>query len=186
MRSVLVVVERFFKYTIFIAAPNVCPIEKEAELFFKNVVKHFGVPVDIVNDRDARFTGKFWTYLFNLMGSELKSSIANNPQTNDVAQFRYNLHKSSSTGLSPAKLCMRFQPLTPLEVTQQKDQGLCPAAYRFAREKTELIEGVIECLSKTARMMKKYADQNLCTLEFNIGDKVLLKLTPRIWKKVTN
>ena len=131
MRSVLVVVDRFSKYAIFIAAPNACPAEKAAELFFKNVVKHFGVPADIVSDRDARFTGKFWTYLFNLMGSKLKFSTANHPQTDgqterinalmeeylrhyvtasqknwldllDVAQFCYNLHKSSSTGLSPA------------------------------------------------------------------------------------
>ena len=34
--------------------------------------------------------------------------------------------------------------------------------------------------------MKKYADQNRRALEFNVGDKVLLKLTPQIWKKVTD
>ena len=81
MRSILVVVDRFSKYAIFIAAPNTCPAEKAAELFFKNVMKHFGVPADIESDRDARFIGKFWTYLFNLMGSELKFSTVNHAQT---------------------------------------------------------------------------------------------------------
>ncbi|KAL5825618.1 hypothetical protein ACOSQ3_021681 [Xanthoceras sorbifolium] len=93
---------------------------------------------------------------------------------------------SLATGLSPAELCLGFQPLTPLEVAQQKDQGLCPAAYRFARDKTELIECAIESLAKAARRMKEYADKNRRSLEFNVGDKVLLKLTPQIWKKITD
>ncbi|KAL5795199.1 hypothetical protein ACOSQ2_000019 [Xanthoceras sorbifolium] len=160
-RSILVVVDRPSKYAVFIPAPHACPADKAAELFFKNVVKWFGVPGDIVSDRDARFTGKFWTYLFKLMRYELKFSTANHPQTDgqterinalleeylrhyvtasqrnwvellDVAQFCYNLHKSLATGMSPVELCMGFQPLTSLEVVQQKDQGLCPAAYRFA------------------------------------------------------
>ena len=42
-----------------------------------------------------------------------------------------------------------------------------------------------EGLEKAARRMKKYADQHRRALEFQIGDKVLLKLTPRILKKVS-
>ena len=34
--------------------------------------------------------------------------------------------------------------------------------------------------------MRKYADQHRQSLEFQVGDKVLLKLTPQIWKKVTD
>ena len=43
-----------------------------------------------------------------------------------------------------------------------------------------------ESLEKAARRMKKYADQHRRTLEFQIGDKVLLKLTPQILKKVSS
>ena len=43
-----------------------------------------------------------------------------------------------------------------------------------------------ESLEKATRRMKKYADQHRRALEFQIGDKVLLKLTPRILKKVSN
>ncbi|KNA10651.1 hypothetical protein SOVF_142230 [Spinacia oleracea] len=32
--------------------------------------------------------------------------------------------------------------------------------------------------------MKKYADKGRRPLEFSVGDKVLLKLTPQIWKKI--
>ncbi|KAL0373602.1 UNVERIFIED_CONTAM: Transposon Ty3-I Gag-Pol polyprotein [Sesamum radiatum] len=121
------VVDRFSRYGIFMAAPNACPAETAAELFFKNVTKYFGVPQDIVSDRDTRYTGRFWTAFFNMLGTELKFSTANHPQTDgqtervnalledylrhyvtasqrnwvdslDAAQFSYNLHKVVGNG----------------------------------------------------------------------------------------
>lgn len=213
MRSIMVVVDRFSKYAVFIPAPHECNAEVAADLFYKFVVKYFGVPEDIVSDRDTRFTGRFWTVLFNLMGSELKFSTANHPQTDgqtervnalleeylrhyvtasqknwvgllDSAQFCYNLHKTSATGLSPFELATGQQPLTPHEVARTRTGGRCPAAYRFAREKQELLLEARDSLSKAAKRMKKYADQGRRSLEFQVGDKVLLKLTPQIWKKI--
>ena len=52
-KSVFVVVDRFSKYVVFIPAPHACPVEEAAKLFFSNVVKHFGLPKNIVSDRDA-------------------------------------------------------------------------------------------------------------------------------------
>ena len=43
-----------------------------------------------------------------------------------------------------------------------------------------------ESLEKAARRMKKYANQHRWALEFQIGDKVLVKLTPHILKKVSS
>ena len=80
-KSVFVVVDRFSKYVVFIPALDVYPTDETAKLFFSNVVKHFGLPRDIVSDRDARFTGRFWVELFKLLGLELKFSTANHPQT---------------------------------------------------------------------------------------------------------
>ena len=104
----------------------------------------------------------------------------------DAAQFCYNLHKSSTTGLSAAELVLGQQPLTPAEVAKSKSQGECPAAYRFAREKQELVDQAKESLEKAQRRMRKYADKHRRSLEFQVGDRVLLKLTPQIWKKVTD
>ncbi|KAK4383417.1 RNA-directed DNA polymerase [Sesamum angolense] len=39
------------------------------------------VPKDIVSDRKAKFTERFWIALFNMMGTELKFSTADHPQT---------------------------------------------------------------------------------------------------------
>ena len=58
-KSIFVVVVRFSKYSVFMASPEACPIEEVAKKIFSHVVKHFGLPKDIVSDRDARFTGHF-------------------------------------------------------------------------------------------------------------------------------
>ncbi|KAJ0006708.1 hypothetical protein Pint_30426 [Pistacia integerrima] len=48
MSFVLVVVDRFSKYAVFVVAPDACTAETVATLFHKNVVKYFGVLVDLV------------------------------------------------------------------------------------------------------------------------------------------
>ena len=80
-KSIFVIVDWFSKYVVFIPAPHACPTEEATRLFLNHVVKYFGLPKDIVNNRDARFTCWFWTKLFKLLGSELKFSTTNHPQT---------------------------------------------------------------------------------------------------------
>ena len=167
MGSIFVVVDRFLKYAMFMAAPSTCTAEVVVDLFYKNVVKYFGLPKDIVSDRDSRFTDRFWTVLFGLLGSKLKFSTANRPQIDgqterinavleyylrqyvttsqknwldllDSAQFAYNMHKSSSIEMSPFEVAMGQQPLTPHEIAKQHSGGRCLVAYRFAIAKQEL------------------------------------------------
>ena len=66
-----VVVDRFSKYVLFMAAPSTCTTEVVANLFYKNVVKYFGLPEDIVNDKGSYFTSRFLTVLFGFLGSQL-------------------------------------------------------------------------------------------------------------------
>ncbi|CAH9148831.1 unnamed protein product [Cuscuta epithymum] len=213
MSTILVIVDRFSKYGVFVAAPDSCPAEVTAELFFKNVVKHFGLPEDIISDRDSRFTGRFWTALFKILGSDLKFSTANHPQTDgqtermnalleeylrhyvtasqknwlellDVAQFCYNLHQTSTTGMTPFELALGFQPLAPHQVIARVG-GQCPAAVRFARDKQELIEEARDSLALAQARMKRQVDQRRRDVQFQVGDLVMLKLTPQIWKKIS-
>ena len=52
-----------------------------AKLFFNQVVRQFGLPDNVVHDRDARFTADFWRELWALMGSKTVFSSAHHPQT---------------------------------------------------------------------------------------------------------
>ena len=46
----LVMVDRFFKYYVFITAPSECQTEEVVRIFVSNVVKHFRKLEDIVTD----------------------------------------------------------------------------------------------------------------------------------------
>ena len=57
---------------------RVCPCQvgegqltavETANLFFQLVVRQFGIPDDVVHDRDSRFTGSFWHYLMARLGT---------------------------------------------------------------------------------------------------------------------
>ena len=133
--TIMVVVDRFSKYATFIPATKECPADESARLFLKHIVMHWGLPRNIVSDRDGRFTGKFWTELFKLLGSELNFSTSLHPQTDgqtervnalvelylrhfvwanqrdwakllDVAQFSFNLQRNESTGQSPFEIVL--------------------------------------------------------------------------------
>ena len=53
-----------------------------------------------------------------------------------------------------------------------------PEAYNFAKTRQDLLDEARDSLEKESRCMKKYADQGRRPLEFEEGEKVLLKLTP--------
>ncbi|GKF65545.1 putative nucleotidyltransferase, ribonuclease H, partial [Tanacetum coccineum] len=78
-RSIIVVVDRFSTYGTFIAAPPDVTTDDTSKIFFKNVVKYWGVPHVIVSDRDPRFTWRFWTKLFKIMGTDLNFSTSFHP-----------------------------------------------------------------------------------------------------------
>jgi hypothetical protein len=50
MNNVMVVIDKFIKYVIFIVALIVCITKFIVGLFYCNVVKYFGLPSDIMSD----------------------------------------------------------------------------------------------------------------------------------------
>lgn len=57
--AILVIIDQFSKYATFIPTSKQCSVELTAQLFFKQVVKLWGVPTSIVSDKDDRFIGTF-------------------------------------------------------------------------------------------------------------------------------
>ncbi|KAH6786092.1 hypothetical protein C2S51_038547 [Perilla frutescens var. frutescens] len=88
--AVVVMVDQFSKYATFVPASKTITEEKTTQLFFKHIVKIWGLPRDIVSDRDSYFTGNFWTELFKLLGSKLNMSSSFYPQSDGQIE-RFNL-----------------------------------------------------------------------------------------------
>jgi len=57
-----------------------------AKTLFKRVVANHGVPEFIVSDRDPRFTARLWQALFSLLGTKLKMSTADHPETDGLTE----------------------------------------------------------------------------------------------------
>jgi len=204
--AILVIIDRFSKYATFIATPKLCSAEMTAQLFFKHVVKLWGIPASIVSDRDGRFIGTFWTELFSFLGTSLNISSSYHPQTDgqterfnclleeylrhfvdarqknwvqllDVAQFCFNCQTSSSTGKSPFEVVSGRQPLLP-HIIDHPYAGKNPQAHNFTKEWRQTVEIARAYLEKASKHMKKWADKKRRPLEFRAGDQVLIKLRP--------
>ncbi|KAK3000555.1 hypothetical protein RJ639_020576 [Escallonia herrerae] len=205
--TILVVVDRFSKYASFIATPKYCSAEDITQLFFKYVVKYWGMPQDIVSDRDSCFTGNFWTELFKFFGSQLSMSSSYHPKSDgqmerfnsmleeylrhfvsatqknwvkllDVAQLCFNSCKSSLTGKSAFEIVNGQQPLLP-HIVNVPNAGKSPKAISFSEEWKQNIDLAHSYLEKAAKRIKKHADKNNRSQEFNVGDKVMVKLLPQ-------
>ncbi|KAG2966879.1 hypothetical protein PC118_g18908 [Phytophthora cactorum] len=79
--GVVVFVDRFSKMVHLAAVPAEVTAVQTARLFVDMVFKHHGMPLDIVSDRDPRFTARFWQEVFTLLGTQLSMSTADHPQT---------------------------------------------------------------------------------------------------------
>ncbi|KAK3017021.1 hypothetical protein RJ639_006532 [Escallonia herrerae] len=69
------------------------------------------------------------------------------------------------------------QPLLPHTVNVP-NAGKSPRAISFSEEWRQNIDLAHSYLEKAARRMKKHADRNMRSQEFNVGDKVMIKLLP--------
>ncbi|KAE8886962.1 hypothetical protein PF005_g10921 [Phytophthora fragariae] len=79
--GVVVFVDRLSKMVHIAAVPDTIDVAGTATLFIDRVFRQHGLPESIISDRDPRFTVKFWTSVFNVLGTRLDMSTANHPQT---------------------------------------------------------------------------------------------------------
>ena len=57
--NILVIVDKLTKYTIFIPTTVSVTEVETAETFFHHIISKFGIPQQVITDRDARWTGEF-------------------------------------------------------------------------------------------------------------------------------
>jgi transposase InsO family protein len=136
-----VVVDRFTKMAHFI------PLQKDgkttadlAKIFAKEIWKLYGLPTDIVLDRDSRFTSMTWKAFIGTLGIKPRMSMVFHPQTDrqmerlnqtieaylcsfvnyemddwvdllPMAEFAYNNSVTSIIGLSPFYANYGYYPI---------------------------------------------------------------------------
>ena len=79
--GIVVFVDRLSKMAYLAAAPYSIDGKRTAMLFIDRVFRQHGLPLSVITNRDPRFTGKFWTSIFKILGTRLNMSTADHPQT---------------------------------------------------------------------------------------------------------
>ena len=79
--SILVVVDHLSKMVHFLSCSKDITADQTVSLFLKSVVCLHGLPDDIVSDHGPQFASRFWSHLFELLGTKMNLSSAYHPQS---------------------------------------------------------------------------------------------------------
>ncbi|GJS61084.1 putative reverse transcriptase domain, ribonuclease H-like domain, aspartic peptidase domain protein [Tanacetum coccineum] len=194
---------------IFIPMKETDPLEKLARMYLKEVVTRHGIPVSIICDRDPRFASNFWRSLQKALGTSLDMSTAYHPQTDGqsertiqtledmlracvidfgngwvkhlpLVEFSYNNSYHASIKAAPFEALYGRKCRSPVCWAEVGEVQL--TGPEIVQETTEKIIQVKQRMQAARDRQKSYADLKRKPMEFEVGDKVMLKVSP--WKGV--
>ena len=207
--AIWVIVDRLTKSAYFLPVNVEDSLEKLAQLYVDEIVRLHGVPVSIVSDRDPRFTSRFWPSLQTTLGTRLYFGTTFHPQTDGqsertiqtledklracvmelrgswdthlaLMEFTYNNSYHASIEMAPFEALYGRKCRTPVcweEVGKRRLVG--PELVQITSEKVKV---VCDNLKRVRDRQKSYADNRRRDLQFEISDRVFLKISP--WKGV--
>ncbi|GKB33121.1 putative reverse transcriptase domain-containing protein [Tanacetum coccineum] len=157
--------------------------EKLVRLYIDVIVARHGVPVSIISDRDGRFTSHFWQTVQKALGTRLDLSTAYYPQTDGQSE------RTIQTLEDMLRACVIDfggswdvqLPLTEFSYNNKVREGSL-IGPELVLETTDKVVLIKEKLKAARDHQKSYADKRRKPLEFEVGDQVLLKVSP--WKGV--
>ncbi|GKB80958.1 putative reverse transcriptase domain-containing protein [Tanacetum coccineum] len=207
--TIWVIVDRLTKSALFLPMRETDPMEKLARMYLKEVVTRHVIPVSIICDRDGRFASNFWRLLQKALGTSLNISTAYHPETdgqsertiqtledmlracvidfgNDwvkhlpLVEFSYNNSYHASIKDAPFEALYGRKCRSPIcwvEVGEVQLTG--PEIVQVTTDKVIQIKKMIQ---STHDRQKSYANLKRKPMEFQVGDRVMLKVSP--WKGV--
>ncbi|KAI3672993.1 hypothetical protein L6452_39099 [Arctium lappa] len=207
--AIWVIVDRLTKSAHFLPIKETYSMEKLAKLYIDEIVTRHGIPLSIVSDRDSRFTSTFWQSFQRELGSRVKLSTTYHPQTDGqsertiqtledmlracaidfsgsweghlpLIEFAYNNSYHASIQVAPYEALYGRKCRTPLCWNEVGEKQL--VGPEIVQQTTDKINQIRERLKIAQDRQKSYADKRRKPIEFQVGDKVMLKISP--WKGV--
>nr|GEV97022.1 putative reverse transcriptase domain-containing protein [Tanacetum cinerariifolium] len=170
VNTIWVIIDRLTKSAHFLTMTGTDLMEKLTRQYLKEVVSRHGVPVSIISDRDRRFTSHFLKSLQRALGTQLDISMAYHLQTDGQSERTIQtledlLHARALYG----RKCQ--SPVCWTEVGDSQLTGL-----EIIHETTKKIIQIKSRIQAARDRQKSYVDNRRKPLEFQVGDKVLLKV----------
>jgi len=207
MNAILVVVDRFTKYSHFLPLRHPFSAQSVAKLFLNQIYKLHGLPKSIVSDRDSVFCSRFWKELFCLADVQLQMNSSYHPQSDGqtervnqcmeiflrcfvhacpsqwihwlaLAEYWYNTSFHSSLGRSPFEALYGYSPCSlGIEAPSNCSSGDLSS---WLEERSLMSDLIHQHLCRAKLRMKSQADKNRSERTFAVGDWVYVKLQPYI------
>nr|GEX06574.1 hypothetical protein [Tanacetum cinerariifolium] len=144
--------------------------KKLARLYLKAVACKHGVPVSIILNRDPIFASRFWRSLQESLGTSLDMSTTYHPQTDGQSE------RTIQTLEDMLRACM-------IDFGSGWDKHLLLAEFSYNNSFHASIKAApYKAQYERKCRQKSYADVWRKPLEFELGDRVMLKVSP--WKGV--
>ncbi|GKA86123.1 putative reverse transcriptase domain-containing protein [Tanacetum coccineum] len=156
--TIWVIMDRLTKSAHFLPIRENDPLDKLARLYLNRIVARHGIPISIICDRDGRFTSNFWKSFQKALGTDISMSTAYHPETDG---------QSERTIQTLEDMLLGEAQLTGPELIQ---------------ETTEKIVLIKQRIQAAQDRQKSYANLKQKPMEFEVGDRVMLKVSP--WKGV--
>ncbi|GKB91116.1 putative reverse transcriptase domain-containing protein [Tanacetum coccineum] len=158
------------------------PIYKLAKLYLKEVVTRHGIPVSIICDCHPRFTLNFWRSFQKAMGTRLDISTAYHPQTDGQSERTIPTLEDmlSACVIDFGNGWKGHLPLIKFSCNNSYHASIKAAPFEalYGRKcRSPVIQAARD-------RQKSYADVRRKPLEFQVGDRVMLKVSP--WKGVVH
>ncbi|GJV05603.1 putative reverse transcriptase domain-containing protein, partial [Tanacetum coccineum] len=177
--AIWVIVDRLTKFAHFLPMKETNSMEKLTRQYLKEVVSRHGVPVLIISDRDSKFTSYFWQSLNKALGTQLDMSTTYHPQTNGQSE------RTIQTLEDMLRACVivfgkgwdRHLPLVEFSYNNSYHKSI-----KIIHETKEKIIQIKKRIQAARDRQKSYADRRRKPLEFQVVDKVVLKVSS--WKGV--
>nr|GEV61374.1 retrotransposable element Tf2 [Tanacetum cinerariifolium] len=177
--TIWVIVDRLTKSAHFLPMREDDMLEKLTRQYLKEVVSKHGVPVSIISHRDRKFTSHFLKSLNKALGTRLDMSTAYHPET-DGEKFLYNNNYYTSIKAALFEALYGRKCQSPICWAKVGDRQL--TGPKIIYETTKKIVQIKSRIQAARDRQKSYANVRRKPLEFQVGDKVMLKVSP--WKGV--
>ncbi|GJT08255.1 putative reverse transcriptase domain-containing protein [Tanacetum coccineum] len=177
--TIWVIVDRLTKSAHFIPTREIDSMETLIRLYIKEIVSRHGVPISIISNRDNHFTSRFWQTLQSVLGTQLDMCMAYHPETDVQSERTIQTLEDmlQACVIDFGKGWERHLPLVEFSYNNIRDVQL--TGPEIIHETTEKIVQIQQRLQAARDRQRSYANVRRKPLEFQVGDHVMLKVSPR-------
>ncbi|GJY06096.1 putative reverse transcriptase domain-containing protein [Tanacetum coccineum] len=174
--TIWVIVNRLTKSAHFIPIRATDSMETLTRLYIKEIVSRHGVPISIISDHDSHFTSRFWQSLQNALGTRLDMSTAYHPETDEQSE---RIIQTLEDMLRACVIDFRKGWDKHLPLIEFSYNNSYHARPEIIQETTEKIVQIRQRLQAARDQQRSYGNVRRKPLEFQVGDHVMLKVSPR-------